>query len=222
MSYLLRMWRILRVPVMCLLSRPSAIVLHLLRVLQIQANRLWTWLEGEEEESEKEEEEEASADDGDEEEEDKTEEGDEDEPAHGKKQAQGAPKKEHSEDEPEDAVVPEKQSASSAKAAQSAMLEFKQESQTMAEKKKQKLEERSTSNVPAEEVRGGVAQEKEGQTTTRNVVTCPLQLPRGARRRRSAPHRQEQTGFSLKSGTTVIWTQRRESWRQTSMRLWAD
>ena len=41
----------------------TAIVLHVLRVLQIQQNRLRTWLEGEEEESEEEEEEEAAADD---------------------------------------------------------------------------------------------------------------------------------------------------------------
>ena len=32
-------------------SGGAAIVLRVLRVLQIQANRLWTWLEGEEEES---------------------------------------------------------------------------------------------------------------------------------------------------------------------------
>ena len=120
----------------------------MLRVLQIQANRLWTWLEGEEEESEEEEEEEASADDGDEEVEEETDEEDEDEPAHGKKHACGAPKKEHSEDEPQDPVVPEKHSSSSAKAARSTMLEVKQEPQTMAEKKKRKLEERSPPKVP--------------------------------------------------------------------------
>ena len=34
-------------------------MLHVLRILQIQANCLWTWLEGKEEESEEEEEEEA-------------------------------------------------------------------------------------------------------------------------------------------------------------------
>ena len=48
-------------------SRGTTTVLRVLRVLQIQANRLWTWLEGEAEESEEEEEEEEeAADDGDE------------------------------------------------------------------------------------------------------------------------------------------------------------
>ena len=126
----------------------AAIVLHVLRVLQIQANRLWTWLEVKEEESEEEEEEEASADNGDEEEEEETEEEEDDEPASGKKQARGAPKKEHSEDESEDPVVPEKHSSSSAKAARSTMLKVKQEPQTMAEKKKRKSEERSPPKVP--------------------------------------------------------------------------
>ena len=55
-------------------------MLRVLPVLHIQANRLWTWLEGEEEESEEEEEEEEAADDGDEEEEEETEEEDDDEP----------------------------------------------------------------------------------------------------------------------------------------------
>ena len=125
-------------------------MLRVLRVLQIQANRLWTWLEGEEEDSEEEEEEEEAADDGDEEEEEETEEEDDDEPLtpHAKKQARGTVKKEHSEDEPDDTVVPEKHSSSSAKAARSAMLEVKQEPQTMAEKKKRKAEERSPPKVP--------------------------------------------------------------------------
>ena len=123
-------------------------MLHVPRVLQIQANRLWTWLGGEEEDSEEEEEEEASADDGDEEEEEETEEEDEDEAAHGKKQGRGAPKKEHSEDDSEDPVVPEKHSSSSLKLARSTMLEVKQEPQTMAEKKKRNSEERSPPKVP--------------------------------------------------------------------------
>ena len=87
-------------------------MLRVLRVLQIQANRLWTWLEGEAEESEEEEEEEEeeAADDGDEEEEEEEEEEDDDVPwtPHGKKQARGRVKREHSEDEPHDTVVPEK------------------------------------------------------------------------------------------------------------------
>ena len=123
-------------------------MLHVPRVLQIQANRLWTWLEGKEQESEEEEDEEASADDGDEDEEEETEDEHDDEPPHGKKQARGTPKKDHSEDEPEDPVVPEKHSSSSAKAAQSTVLEVKQEPQTMAEKKKRKSEERSPPKVP--------------------------------------------------------------------------
>ena len=125
-------------------------MLHVLRVLQIQANWLWTWLEGEEEEIEEEEEEEASADDGDEEEEEAEETGEEDdhEPPHGKKQTRGTPKKEHSGDEPEDPVVPEKHCFSSAKAARSTVLEVKQEPQTMAEKTKRKSEERSPPKVP--------------------------------------------------------------------------
>ena len=69
---------------------------------------------------------------------------------HGKKQARGTVKREHSEDEPDD--VPEKHSSSSAKAsakaARSTMLEVKQEPQTMAEKKKRKAEERSPPKVP--------------------------------------------------------------------------
>ena len=108
---------------------------RVLRVLQIQANRLWTWLEGEAEESEEEEEEEEeAADDGDEEEEEEEEEEDDDVPLtpHGKKQARGTVKREHSEDEPDD--VPEKHSSSAAKAsgkaARSTMLEVKQEPQT--------------------------------------------------------------------------------------------
>ena len=122
-------------------------MLRVLRVLQIQANQLWTWLEGEAEESEEEEEE--AADDGDEEEE---EEEDDDVPLtpHGKKQARGIVKREHSEDEPDD--VPEKHSSSAAKAsgkaARSTMLEVKHEPQTMAEKKKRKAEERSPPKVP--------------------------------------------------------------------------
>ena len=44
--------------------------------------------------------------------------------------------------------MPEKHSSSSAKAARSTMLEVKQEPQTMAEKKKRKLEERSPPRVP--------------------------------------------------------------------------
>ena len=125
-------------------------MLRVLRVLQIQANRLWTWLEGEEEESEEEEDEEASTDDGEEEEEEETEEEDDEEPLtpHGKKQARGTVKKEHSEDEPGDTVVPEQHSSSSPKAARSTMLEVKQEPQTMAEKKKRKSEERSPPKVP--------------------------------------------------------------------------
>ena len=128
-------------------------MLCVLRVLQIQANRLWTWLEGEAEESEEEEEEEEeAADDGDEEEEEEEEEEDDDVPLtpHGKKQARGTVKREHSEDEPDD--VPEKHSSSAAKAsgkaARSTMLEVKQEPQTMAEKKKRKAEERSPPKVP--------------------------------------------------------------------------
>ena len=92
-------------------------MLRVLRVLQIQANRLWTWLEGEAEESEEEEEEEEeAADDGDEEEEEEEEEEDDDVPLtpHVKKQARGTVKREHSEDEPDD--VPEKHSSSAAKA----------------------------------------------------------------------------------------------------------
>ena len=86
-------------------------MLRMLRVLQIQANRLWTWLEGEVEESEEEEEEEEeeeAADDGDEEEEEEEEEEDDYVPLtpHGKKQARGTVKREHSEDEPHDTVVP--------------------------------------------------------------------------------------------------------------------
>ena len=127
-------------------------MLRVLRILQIQANRLWTWLEGEEEETEEEEEEEEeeAADDGDEEEEEETEEEDDDEPLtpDGKKQARGTVKREHSEDEPNDTVVPEKHSSSSAKVARSTMLEVKQEPQTMAEKKKRKAEERSPPKVP--------------------------------------------------------------------------
>ena len=91
-------------------------MLRVLRVLQIQANRLWTWLEGEAEESEEEEEEEEeAADDGDEEEEEEEEEEDDDVPLtpHGKKQARGTVKREHSEDEPDD--VPEKHSSSASK-----------------------------------------------------------------------------------------------------------
>ena len=90
----------------------------------------------------------ASADDGDQEEEEENQEEHQDEPAHGKKQARGARKKEHSEYDPEDPVVPEKHSSSSAKAARSTMLEVKQEPQTMAEKKKRKWEERSLPKVP--------------------------------------------------------------------------
>ena len=126
-------------------------MLRVLRVLQIQANRLWTWLEGEAEEGEEEEEEEEeAADDGDEEEEEEEEEEEDDVPLtpHGKKQARGTVKREHSEDEPDDTVVPEKHSSSSAKAARSTMLEVKQEPQTMAEKKKRKAEERSPPKVP--------------------------------------------------------------------------
>ena len=74
-------------------------MLRVLRVQQIQANRLWTWLEGEAEESEEEEEEEEeeAADDGDEEEEEEEEEEDDDVPwtPHGKKQARGTVKREH-------------------------------------------------------------------------------------------------------------------------------
>ena len=129
---LLRVLRVLRVPVMCLSFRlwGTATVLHLLRILQIQRNRLWTWLEGEDEESEEEEEEET---------------------AHGTKQARGAmkkPKQEevHSDGDPEDnPVVPEK--GSFAKAVRSTMLEIKQEPQTMAEKKKRRSEERSPPKV---------------------------------------------------------------------------
>ena len=125
-------------------------MLRVLRVLQIQANRLWTRLEGEAEESEEEEEEEEAADDGDEEEEEEEEEEDDDVPLtpHGKKQARGTVKREHSEDEPDDTVVPEKHSSSSAKVARSTMLEVKQEPQTMAEMKKRKAEERSPPTVP--------------------------------------------------------------------------
>ena len=104
-------------------------MLRVLRVLQIQANRLWTWLEGEGEQSEEDEDEEASAEDGDKEEEEETEGGGDDEPLapHGKKQARGTVKKEHPEDEPEDTVVSEKHSSSATKAARSTMLEVKQE-----------------------------------------------------------------------------------------------
>ena len=135
-------------------------MLRVLRVLQIQAKRLWTWLEGEEEESEEEEEEKASADDRDEEEEQETEEEDDDEPPQGKKQARGRLKKEHSEDEPEDPVVPEKHSSSSAKAARSTMLEVKQEPQTGAEKKKRKSEERSPPKVPPKKSETEMPKEK--------------------------------------------------------------
>ena len=85
--------------------------------------------EGEEEESDEKEDEQASPDDGDEEEQEETEEEDDDEllTPHGKKQARGTVKKEHSKDEPEDTVVPEKHSSSSAKAARATMLEVKQE-----------------------------------------------------------------------------------------------
>ena len=123
-------------------------MLRVLRVLQIQANR--TWLEREEEDTQEEEEEEEAADDGDEEEEEETEEEDDDEPLtpHGKKQARGTVKREHSEVEPHDTVVPEKHSSSSANAARSPMLEVKQEPQTMAEKKKRTAEERSPPKVP--------------------------------------------------------------------------
>ena len=125
-------------------------MLRVLRVLQIQANHLWTWLEGGAQESEEEEEEEEAADDRDEEEEEEEEEEDDDVPLtlHGKKQARGTVKREHSEDEPDDTVVPEKHSSSSAKAARSTMLEVKHEPQTMAEKKKRKAEERSPPKVP--------------------------------------------------------------------------
>ena len=107
-------------------------MLHVLQVLQIQQTRLWTWLEGEEDETEEEE---------------------EDETSHGKKQVPGAlqkPKQEegHSEDNPEDPVLPEKGSPSFVKAARSIMLEVKHEPQTMAEKKKRKLEEQSPPKVP--------------------------------------------------------------------------
>ena len=131
-------------------SGGTTTVLRVLRVLQIQANRLWTWLEGEAEESEEEEEEEEAADDGDEEEEEEEEEEDDDVPLrpHGKKQARGTLKREHSEDEPHDTVVPEQHSSSCAKAARSTMLEVKQEPQTMAQKKKRKAEERSPPKVP--------------------------------------------------------------------------
>ena len=74
-------------------------------------------MEGEAEGSEEEEEEEEEAvDDGDEEEEEEEEEEDDDVPLtpHGKKQARGTVKREHSEDEPDD--VPEKHSSSAAKA----------------------------------------------------------------------------------------------------------
>ena len=132
----------------------------MLRVLQIQANRLWTWLEGEEEESEEEKEEEEAADDVDGEEEEETEEEDDDEPLtpHGKKQARGTGQKEHS--EPEDPVVPEKHSSSSTKAAWSTMLEVKQEPQTMTQKKKRKLEERSLPKVPPKKSQAEVPKKK--------------------------------------------------------------
>ena len=137
-------------------------MLRVLRVLQIQANRLWTWLEGEEEESEEDEDEEASADDGDEEEEEETAEEDDDEPLtpHGKKLARGTVKKEHSEDEPKDTVVPEKHSSSSAKAARSTMLEVKQDPQTMAETKKRKSEERSPPKVPPKKSKAEMPKKK--------------------------------------------------------------
>ena len=115
-------------------------MLHVLPVLQIQQNWLWTWLEGKEEESKEEEEEEASTDDRDEEEEEETEEEDEDDVAQGNKQARGAPKREHSEDQPKYPVVPEKHS--------SRMLEVKEEPQTMAEKKKQISKEQGPPKVP--------------------------------------------------------------------------
>ena len=135
-------------------------MLRVLRVLQIQANRYWTWLEGEEEESEEDEDEEASADDGAEEEEEETEEEDEDEPPHGKKHARRTVKKEHSEDEPQDPLVPEKHTSSSAKAARSTMLEVKQEPQTMAEKKKRKSEERSPPKVPPKKSKAEMPKKK--------------------------------------------------------------
>ena len=135
-------------------------MLHVLRVVQIQANRLWTWLEGEEEESEEEEEEVASADDGDEEEEEETEEEDDEEPPHGKKEARGAPEKEQSEEELEDPLVTEKRSSSSAKAARSTVLEVKQEPQTMAKKKKRKSEERSPPKVPPKKSEAEMPKEK--------------------------------------------------------------
>ena len=134
-------------------SGGTTTVLRVLRVLQIQANRLWTWSQGEAEESEEEEEEEEeAADDGDEEEEEEEEEEDDDMPLtpHGKKQARGTVKREHSEDEPDD--VPEKHCSSAAKAfgkaARSTMLEVKQEPQTMAEKKNRKADERSPPKMP--------------------------------------------------------------------------
>ena len=122
----------------------------MLRVLQIQANRLWTWLEGEAEESEEEEEEEEAVDDGDEGEEEETEEEDDDLPltSHGKNQARGTVKREHSKDEPDDTVLPEKHSSPSAKAARSTMLDVKQEPQTIEENKKRKAEERCPPKVP--------------------------------------------------------------------------
>ena len=57
-------------------------------------------------------------------------------------------KKEHSKDKPDDSVVPEKHSSSSAQAARYTMVEVKQGLQTMAEKKKRKSEERSPPKVP--------------------------------------------------------------------------
>ena len=135
-------------------------MLHVLRVLHIQQNRLWTWLEGEEEEREEEEEEEASADDGDEEEKEEAKEEDEDEPAHGKKQVRGAPKKEHSEDDPKDPVVMENYSSYSAKAARSTVLDVKQEPLTMAGKKKQKSEERSPPKVPPKKSKAEMPKKK--------------------------------------------------------------
>ena len=122
-------------------------------------------MEGEEEESEEDEDEEASADNGDEEEEEETEEEDDDEPLipHGKKQARGTVKKEHSEDEPDNTGVPEKHSSSSAKAARSTVLEVKQEPQTMAEKKKRRSEERSPPKVPAKKSEAEMPRKKKNK-----------------------------------------------------------
>ena len=153
---MLRVLRVLHVPPMCLSLRLWG---HHQRVTRAARSADpsepvvdLSWLEGEAEESEEEEEEEEeeAADDGDEEEEEEEEEEDDDVPLtpHGKKQARGTAKREHSEDEPHDTVVPEKHSSSSAKAARSTMLEVKQEPQTMAEKKKRKAEERSPPKVP--------------------------------------------------------------------------